>query len=211
MKIKTFTFNPFQENTFVVYDDSQECIIIDAGCYDKNEQLELVNWLSENNLTPVKLISTHSHLDHVFGNQFVCSHFDIPLGIHREDLFTLESLSRVASMYGIPNVMESPAPSFFIEEGDQINVGKSQLEVLFVPGHAPGHIVFVSHQDKFIVNGDCLFNGSIGRTDLPGGNHDQLINNIRTKLFTLPEDYTVHCGHGPTTTIGKEVRTNPFF
>lgn len=211
MKIKTFTFNPFQENTFVVFDDSNECVIIDAGCYEKAEQLELVDWITKNNLKPTKLISTHSHLDHVFGNQFVCNQFGISLGIHKEDEVTLNSLTRVASMYGIPNVMESPAPSFYFEEGDSVAFGASKLDVLFVPGHAPGHVVFVSHEDKFIVNGDCLFDGSIGRTDLPGGNHEQLISNIKNKLFTLPEDYVVFCGHGPSTTIGKEKRTNPFF
>lgn len=211
MKLQSFTFNPFQENTFVVFDETNECVIIDAGCYEKSEQMYLVDWITANNLKPVKLVSTHSHLDHVFGNQFICKHFGIPLGIHKEDEVTLNSLTRVANMYGIPNVLESPSPSFYFEEGDSVEFGTSKLDILFVPGHAPGHVVFVSHQDKFIINGDCLFDGSIGRTDLPGGNHEQLIANIRSKLFTLPDDYVVFCGHGPSTTIGKEKRTNPFF
>lgn len=211
MKIKTFTFNPFQENTYVVYDESKECVIIDAGCYEKHEQQTLLEWITSEQLTPVKLISTHSHLDHVFGNHFLCHHFSIPLGIHPLDLETLNSLTKVASMYGIPNVFESPAPTFYFEEGDSIVFGNSQLEVLFVPGHAPGHVAFVSHDDAFVVNGDCLFSGSIGRTDLPGGNHEQLIQSINQKLFTLPDSYTVYCGHGPATTVGHEKHNNPFF
>jgi hydroxyacylglutathione hydrolase len=211
MRVHVFTFNPFQENTYVVYDESSECIIIDAGCYDKHEQETLVQWLAENQLTPVKLVATHSHLDHAFGNDFVCRKFNIPLLVHQEDVQTLQALTLVANMYGIPNVIESPQPSGFIKEGEPLKFGNSELEVRFVPGHAPGHVVFVAHKEKFVINGDCLFAGSIGRTDLPGGNHQLLLDSIQKQLFTLPDDYVVHCGHGPTTTIGREKMSNPFF
>lgn len=211
MQLKSFTFNPFQENTYVLWDDSKECVIIDAGCYFEEERQQLTNWIKDNQLTPVKLISTHSHLDHVFGNYFVTNQYTIPLGIHPKDKVTLESLSRVAEMYGIPNVDESPEPSFYFEEGNLVSFGNSELDVLFVPGHAPGHVVFVSKNDGFVINGDCLFDGSIGRTDLPGGNHQELIDAIQSKLFTLPDGYVVYCGHGASTTIGKEKNSNPFF
>lgn len=211
MKIEKFTFNPFQENTFVAYDDSKECVIIDAGCYFPEEFDQLRKFIEENGLTPKILISTHSHLDHVFGNHVVTSNLEIPLGIHPEDEQTLNMLKKTADLYQIPNVFESPKPNFYFEHGDQVEFGNSVFDVRFVPGHAPGHVVFICHEDKFVVNGDCLFAGSIGRTDLPGGDHPTLINSIQEQLFTLPEDYTVYCGHGPETTIGVEKRTNPFF
>jgi glyoxylase-like metal-dependent hydrolase (beta-lactamase superfamily II) len=211
MEVKKFTFNPFQENTYVLFDDSKECIIVDAGCYFPAEMESLKIFIQENGLTPVKLISTHSHLDHVFGNKVVTDHYKIPLGIHPEDEVTLDALERTASMYGVPNVFKSPEPDFYFKHGDKVIFGQSELEVRFVPGHAPGHVVFISHEDKLVINGDCLFAGSIGRTDLPGGNHELLLQKIREELFTLPEDYLVYSGHGPETTIGVEKNTNPFF
>lgn len=211
MKVEKFTFNPFQENTFVVYDDSKECVIIDAGCYFPEEFDKLNSFIKENGLTPKMLISTHSHLDHVFGNHVVIKNLNIPLGIHPEDEQTLNMLTKTADLYQIPNVFPSPAPDFYFEHGDEVKFGNSTFEVRFVPGHAPGHVVFVSHEDKFVINGDCLFAGSIGRTDLPGGDHATLIASIKEQLFTLPEDYTVYCGHGPETKIGVEKTTNPFF
>lgn len=209
--IKKFTFNPFQENTIILHDETNECLIIDAGCYFPKELKEVSDFIATNDLKPVKLVSTHSHLDHVFGNHSVIREFNIPLGIHPEDKQTLDALERTASMYQIPNVFKSPEPSFYFEHGDKIEFGNSALEVRFVPGHAPGHVVFISHLDKFVINGDCLFAGSIGRTDLPGGNHNQLIKAITEQLFSLPDDYKVYCGHGPETTIGIEKSTNPFF
>jgi glyoxylase-like metal-dependent hydrolase (beta-lactamase superfamily II) len=186
-------------------------VIVDAGCYFPEEFERLNSFIKENNLTPKMLISTHSHLDHVFGNHVVINSLNIPLGIHPEDEQTLDMLERTAEMYQIPNVFVSPKPSFYFEHGEEIAFGNSKLEVRFVPGHAPGHVVFVSHEDKLVINGDCLFAGSIGRTDLPGGDHPTLIAKIKEQLFTLPDDYTVYCGHGPETTIGVEKTTNPFF
>jgi hydroxyacylglutathione hydrolase len=211
MKIQQFTFNPFQENSFVLYDETKECVIIDPGCYTQEEKEALKSWITENELKPVKLLSTHSHLDHVFGNAFVKRTFDIPLYTHKNDIQTQGMLMKTANMYNIPGVEESPKADHFFTQGDIIKFGDSELEVRFVPGHAPGHVVFVAHDFKFVINGDCLFNGSIGRVDLPGGDGPTLIKSIKEQLFSLPDDYTVFCGHGPETTIGSEKVNNPYF
>lgn len=211
MEVKKFTFNPFQENTYVLHDATKECVIVDAGCYYPQELEDLKTFISENELKVTKLISTHSHLDHVFGNKVVLDFFKVPLGIHPEDEITLDALERTASTYGIPNVFKSPEPDFYFNHGDFVEFGETKLEVRFVPGHAPGHVVFVNHKEGIVINGDCLFSGSIGRTDLPGGDHDLLITKIKEELFTLPSDFIVYTGHGPETTIGAEKSSNPFF
>ncbi len=209
--VEQHTFNPFQENTFLIYDETKEALVVDPGCYTDLEKLNFKKQIENKGLNLKGIISTHSHLDHVFGNKYIMKTFNVGLSIHKEDLQTLQLLNYTAGKYGIPNVEESPNPTSFIAEGDQIAVGNSFLDVVFVPGHAPGHIAFISHADKFVINGDCLFQGSIGRTDLPGGNHEQLLNSIKTKLFTLPNDFTVYCGHGASTTVGYEKLNNPFF
>ena len=208
--IKKFTFNPFQENTYVLYDDTKECIIIDPGCYEPHEEQELVDFITEKELNPVKLVSTHSHIDHVLGNKFVMDKFDVNLHLHAKDLATLESVSSYAINYGFMNYKPCKTPTHFLKEGEKLTFGNSELDILFVPGHAPGHIVFVAREEKFVINGDCLFYGSIGRTDLPGGDHQTLLDNIKSQLFSLPEDYLVYCGHGQETTIGFEKENNPF-
>lgn len=208
--VEQITFNPFQENTFIIHDETKEALVVDPGCYYPEEKQRFKDYITTNGLDLKGIISTHSHLDHVFGNHFVMSEFNVGLTIHKEDLQTLKMQSKTCEMYGIPNVDLSPEPTQFIKEGEQIKFGKSVLDVVFVPGHAPGHIAFISHKDKFIINGDCLFNGSIGRTDLPGGSMEQLLTSIRTQIFTLPDDYTVYCGHGPSTTVGFEKNNNPF-
>lgn len=210
ISIKKFTFNPFQENTYVLYDETKECIIIDPGCYEPTEEGELTTFISEHYLTPVKIVSTHSHIDHVLGNKFVKDRYEIEIYVHPLDLQTFELGLSSAMMYGISRYQPNEIPNHFLEEGDLVTFGNSTLDVLFVPGHAPGHIVLVGKEEKFVINGDCLFYGSIGRTDLPGGDHQTLLTNIKTKLFTLPDDYTVYCGHGPETTIGFEKLNNPF-
>lgn len=209
--VEQYTFNPFQENTYIISDETKEALVVDPGCYFPEEKERFKQIISEKQLILKGIISTHSHLDHVFGNKFIMDYFNVGLTIHKEDLQTLDKLCLTADMYGIPNVEPSPNPTNFVEEGDKITFGNSELDVVFVPGHAPGHIAFISHKDKFVINGDCLFNGSIGRTDLPGGNSEQLLKSIKTKLFSLPSDYTVYCGHGPSTTIGYEKENNPFF
>ncbi|MCT4582165.1 MAG: MBL fold metallo-hydrolase [Flavobacteriales bacterium] len=208
--VEQHTFNPFQENTFLIYDETKEALVVDPGCYFPEEKERLKQLIETKELQLKGIISTHSHLDHVFGNKYIMDTFNVGLTIHREDLQTLKMLSRTAEMYGIPNVETSPEPTHFIAEGEQVKLGNSVLEVVFVPGHAPGHIAFISHEDRFVINGDCLFQGSIGRTDLPGGNMEQLLRSIREKIFSLPDDYTVYCGHGPSTTVGYEKENNPF-
>ncbi|TXB65925.1 MBL fold metallo-hydrolase [Vicingus serpentipes] len=207
--IHHFTFNGFQENTYLLYDETKECVIIDPGCYSNTEQQELVDFIEKEGLKPVKLLNTHCHIDHILGNNFVSKTFNIGLEMHEKDLPTLHTTTEYGHLYGF-TVDQSPEPTNFLNEGDIISFGNSTLDILFVPGHAPGHIVFVNHEQKFAINGDVLFYGSIGRTDLPGGDHQTLINSIKTKIFALPNDFTIYTGHGPATTIGFEKANNPF-
>jgi hydroxyacylglutathione hydrolase len=207
--IKSFTFGPFQENTFVLYDTSNECIIIDPGCYTSSEQIQLKTYIEEKKLKPVYLLNTHCHVDHVSGNAFVHDTYKLLPVIHKNDLVILEGQKRVSDMYGL-NCEVSPLPEKFIEEGDIISFGNTKLKVIFTPGHAPGHVVFYNTENKFVINGDVLFKGSIGRTDLPYGDFDTLEESIKTKMYTLPEETVVYCGHGPATSIGEEKYNNPF-
>lgn len=210
IKIQCFRFNPFQENTYILYDESKECVIIDAGCYEKAEKAELVAFIDNEGLLPMRLINTHCHVDHVFGLAYLAEKYDLGLEIHEEDLGVLEATERVAQMYGIPNVDAPPTPSKYFGEGDVIKFGNSELDILFTPGHAPGHVVFVNKEQKFIIGGDVLFYLSIGRTDLPGGDHALLIDSIISKVLPLGDDFTVYSGHGQTTNLGFERTNNPF-
>jgi len=210
MEIHQITFNTFQENTFILWDNTGDCIIIDPGCYEKNEELELVDFINKNNLNPVKLINTHCHIDHILGNKFVSEKWDLELYINKIDLPLLKGAGDIARMYGFENYKGSPYPKHYLKEGDILEFGESKLEILFTPGHAPGHICLFNKEGSFIVSGDVLFNGSIGRTDLPGGDFDTLIESIKTKLMTLQDETIVYCGHGPSTSIGKERLSNPF-
>lgn len=209
LSVQTFVFNAFQENTYVLYDETKKCVVIDPGCYDKDEQKELMDFIQVESLTVTHLLNTHCHVDHVLGNYFVKEKFGVKLFMHRKDEPVLKSVKIYASNYGFFQYQET-TPDVFIEEGETISVGNHVLDILFVPGHAPGHIAFYSKQDKFVLGGDVLFYNSIGRTDLPGGNLDTLISSIHQKLFVLPDDVTVYPGHGPATTIGFEKKTNPF-
>ena len=210
IKIQSFTFNGFQENTYVLFDESKKCIIIDPGCYEQNEKLELERFIVDNELEPVKLINTHCHIDHVLGNRFVAEKWGLDLEMHELDLPTLRSVKDYCQLYGFHNYEESPEPSTFLKEGDKIHFGNSSLDVLFAPGHAPGHIVLYSKEQHFVIGGDVLFQMSIGRTDLPGGDYDTLISSIKDKLLPLDEQTKVYSGHGPSTTIGYEKTNNPF-
>lgn len=210
MQTVIFTVNPFQENSIVVYDETNECAIIDPGFSNQQEQEELVKFIESHQLKPVLLLNTHCHIDHILGNRFVADKYKLDLQIHRLDLPLLEAAKSYAHLYGL-NYDPSPEPKHFFEEGDTLNFGKSELEILHLPGHAPGHVIFIHRDSKTIIGGDVIFSGSIGRTDLPGGNHDDLLNSIRTKLFSLPDDFTVYPGHGPNTSVGIEKSTNPFF
>ncbi len=207
--IQSFTFNPFQENTYLLYDESKQCLIIDPGCSNSAERKQLIDFVEEKSLLPVRLLNTHCHIDHILGNKFVSDTYKLDLEANKNDLRTLEAGRVSAEIFGI-EYEESPLPKVFLEEGDVIQIGESQLEIAFTPGHSAGSICFYNRQQKFIIGGDVLFYQSIGRTDLPGGNHAQLLESIRTKLFTLPDDFTVYPGHGPSTTIGFEKMHNPF-
>lgn len=209
MHIKSFTFNDFQENTYVLYDNTLECIIVDPGCYHQHEKDELTNFISLNNLKPVKLINTHCHIDHVLGNEFVAQTYHLTLYLHRDELQTYADTSRWADLFGLV-LNQKPKNIAFIDEGDVITFGNTGLDVLFTPGHSIAGLCFVHHKSKSIIAGDVLFYLSIGRTDLPGGNFETLKNSINQKLFTLPDDYVVYPGHGPKTQIGFEKRNNPF-
>ena len=210
MNIKIFTFNQFFENTFIISDSTNECIIIDPGCYDKNEKQILQDYILSNNLVPTRLINTHCHIDHILGNNFVSKTWNLELEIHHKDIDLLKNSKNIADLYGFVNYENSPITNKFLVEGDIIEFGKSNLEVLFTPGHAPGHISLYSENENFIISGDVLFNNSIGRTDLPGGNYSTLIDTIRSKILCLDDSTVVYCGHGPSTTVGKERINNPF-
>ncbi len=207
--IETLTFNPFQENTYVMYDDGGACMIVDPGCYEPSEQQELVDFISKKKLTVKLLVSTHSHIDHVLGNYFVKETYKVPFEIFHLDAPTLQAVASYASNYGFPRY--TPAvPDKLLKEGDTITVGSMTFDILFVPGHAPGHIAFVNTAEKICLSGDVLFRRSVGRSDLPGGNHEILIKSIHEKLFLLPDDTIVYPGHGPTTTIQFEKKNNPY-
>ncbi len=209
ISIHSFTFNPFAENTYILFDETKQCIIIDPGCYDNSERTALATFIDNAGLKPVKLLNTHCHLDHVFGNGFVSQKYNLKLEINKNDEPVLDSYLTVASIYNM-NAEPSPSPSVYLNEGDIIKFGNSELEIVLTPGHSPGSITFYNKEQKFMIAGDVLFQGSIGRSDLPGGNFETLINSIKTKLFPLGDDYKVYSGHGPQTTIGVERNNNPF-
>lgn len=208
--VAELTFNPFQENTYVVYDDTKECIIFDPGCVTPAEKRDLVTFIESADLTPVRLINTHCHIDHIFGNKFVSEKYNLHLEAHKGELPVLESGPMVAQMYGIPYPEPSPTISNFIEEGAIIRFGETELEAIFTPGHSPASLSFLCRKHQYLIAGDVLFYGSIGRTDLPGGNHATLIDSIKTKLLPLDDAVRVYAGHGPSTTIGFERANNPF-
>lgn len=209
-QVVQMTFNPFQENTYIVYDETGECIIFDPGCFETHEKQELRKKIEELGLRPVRLINTHCHLDHVFGNKFVAETYQLPLEIHALEVQVLAAVPMVCQMYGLPIPEESPEPGKFLKEGETITFGNTSMEMLLTPGHSPGSLSFYCAADKFVIAGDVLFYGSVGRSDLPGGDHATLINAIKTQLLPLGDDITVHPGHGPATRMGYERKNNPF-
>ncbi len=208
LNVKGFTFNPFQENTWVVHDGS-DAILIDPGCSNASEEKQLSTWLDDNGLKPVRLVLTHAHIDHVLGVAWVHKAYGLLPELHRADLPLLKGAPRQGQLYGI-HCDPSPDPQRYIEDKEVIELGGHRLEVLFVPGHSPGHIALYHKEGSFVISGDVLFKQSIGRTDLPGGDLDTLLRSIKEMLFPLGDHVTVHCGHGPSTTIGNERRSNPF-
>lgn len=209
IQIQPFTFNPFSENTYLVYDDTGEGAIIDPGCYEKSEQEELTRFIESKKIKIKYLLNTHCHIDHVLGNNFVKEKYQVPFLIHQKDEPVLRSVKAYAPSYGF-NLYQEALPDNYLSEGDRVLFGNTVLEVIFLPGHAPGHIGFYHKESLSLVSGDVLFEQSIGRTDLPGGDFNTLIKSIHEKIFTLPDDVVVYPGHGNTTTVGEEKISNPF-
>ena len=209
LQIHSFTFNPFSENTYVLYDESGECVIIDPGCYHPEEKKELSDFIAEKKLKAVRLLNTHGHIDHVMGNKYVHDTFGLFPEIHVLDIPLLTSAPATGLKWGIPTE-PSPEPSVFLKEDELVTFGNTKLSVLFTPGHSPGSICFLCEKEKIIISGDVLFEGSIGRTDLPGGNYEVLMQSIHEKLLKLDDDIRVFPGHGASTTIGMERKGNPF-
>lgn len=209
LNVHYFTFNAFQENTYIVYDEEGNCAIFDPGVSSPQEEKTLISYIEDNKLTPVALYNTHCHIDHVLGNKFIHETYGLMPNFHEGELPVLVTVENIAPMYGFRYDV-SPIPQTFIKEGDYIFIGKHTLKALFVPGHSPAHLCFYSEAHGFVIGGDVLFKNSIGRTDLPGGNHDLLMENIKLKIYTLPESTIIYPGHGPSTTVGFEKKTNPF-
>lgn len=209
LSIRCFEFNPILENTYVIFNEAGQCCIIDPGCYFEEERQELKKFVEENNLVPICLINTHCHLDHVFGNKFVSETWNLPLHLHEIEKMVLSFAPQSAQMYGLP--FENYTGTLkFLKEGDIINIGDDELKVLFTPGHSPGSVSLYYEKGGFLISGDVLFSGSIGRTDLPGGSFEQLEASIREQLYTLPNATKVYPGHGGGTSIGFEKKNNPF-
>jgi hydroxyacylglutathione hydrolase len=209
LTVKEFIFNPVQENTYILYNEEKQCCIIDPGCYFEKEKQELKRFIEGQRLQPVLLLNTHCHLDHVFGNKFVHDTWGLKLHIHEKEKPVLEFAPASGEMWDLP-FDNYEGELVFIKEGSDIRVGDDILEIRFTPGHSPGHVCLYDEADGFAISGDVLFNGSIGRTDLPGGDFDTLINSIQTQLFTLSDETKIYSGHGPMTTVGLEKMNNPF-
>jgi len=209
IEIQEFVFNPFQENSYILFDESKECIIIDPGCSSNQEEETLKSFLEERKLNLVKMIFTHGHLDHVCGAAFIHDEFGLFPQCHSLDQDLLKQVVAQGRSYGF-ELKEPPLPKKFLVEGDQINFGSSSLNVFHTPGHSSGHIILHNEAQKFLITGDVLFQGSIGRTDLHGGDYDTLISSIQNKILPLADETIVYSGHGPSTTIGVEKRSNPY-
>ncbi|MGC4037332.1 MAG: MBL fold metallo-hydrolase [Chitinophagaceae bacterium] len=209
LSVHSFTFSPVQENTYILYNAEKECCIIDPGCYFQEERDELKNYIEGAGLKPILLLNTHCHLDHVFGNKFVYETWKLPLHIHEKEKPVLDNAPSAAIKWDLP-FDNYKGQLIFLKQGEKINIGEEELDILFTPGHSPGSVSFYHEAGSYIIGGDVLFNGSIGRTDLPGANYNTLINSIQTQFFTLPDDTKVYAGHGTLTTIGFEKMNNPF-
>ena len=210
MKIFTLVFSPIKVNTYILADQSGDCAIIDCGCYNTNESEELAGFIKNKNLNPVLLLNTHCHLDHIFGNKFVLDKYNLKTFSSEYDEMNRKNSVQHAMLFGL-NMDEPPEPAGFLTDNQVITFGTTDLVVLHVPGHAPGSLSFYSEKNNCVFTGDALFAGSIGRTDLPGGDYDTLIKSIISKLFVLPPSTVVYPGHGNKTTIESEMKSNPFF
>lgn len=210
MEIEIFVNNPWQQNTVVLYDAMGEAVIVDCGCFGDEEENQLKDFLTGKKLKPVALLGTHLHIDHIFGNNFVKKTFGLQAQASEADNYLIEHAVEYSAMLGITGITPPPALGKFLKDGDVVKFGESELKVIAVPGHSPGGLCFYSEPDKLLIAGDVLFAGSVGRSDLPGGNGRQLVEAIKSKLLCLPDEVRVIPGHGLETTIGKERKHNPF-
>lgn len=212
MKIKTFQFNLFDVNTYVVWNaDTLEAAVIDPGMANPEEEQELVDFVNTNKLQVTTLLNTHLHIDHTLGDDFVEQRYGVGLQAAPSDEFLGQNRDAQARMFHMQTRAVEPLTiSVPLKAGDKVYLGDDYFEVLSVPGHSPGSLAFYSPADGFVITGDALFSGSIGRTDLPGGNHGQLIESIQSSILTLPDSTVVYPGHGPATTVEAEKEGNPF-
>lgn len=207
--IKTFVCNPYQENTYLLYDETGASVIIDPGMYTADEGAEVLDFVEENHLRLELLLNTHCHIDHVLGNKLIYDTYGLKPIFHENEIPLYAEIQVYAPQMGL-QYEQAPISEAFLPESGTVQFGKHILELVYAPGHSPGHLCFYNETQGFLIGGDVLFKGSIGRTDLPGGNHEQLLQSISNKVYVLPEDTVVYPGHGPTTTVGQEKRTNPF-
>jgi len=209
LSVKTFIFNPVQENTYVLYNEQKQGCIIDPGCYFSQECSELKDYINSQNLQPVLLLNTHCHLDHIFGNKFVHDTWGLKLHFHEKEKPVFDNGPASGIRWQLP-FENYKGDLVYLKEGEKISIGDDELDILFTPGHSPGSVSFYDKKGGYVISGDVLFKGSIGRTDLPGANFETLSNSIQTQLYVLPTDTKVFSGHGPSTTIGYEMKNNPF-
>lgn len=210
LQIHTLVFSPFQENTYLLYDETRECAIVDPGMLDPSEEEKLVQAIEQLGLKPVLALQTHLHLDHVFGSRFVFEKYGLLPMAHSADAFLLEGIQAYARQFGIDKMKNPPDLGAVLGDNDEVIFGHTILKVIHVPGHSPGGILFYNADAGILLAGDVLFRGSVGRTDLPGGNQHELIDGIQAKLLVLPDEVRVYPGHGPSTTIAFERANNPF-
>lgn len=211
MEYKVFVNNMWQENTVVLYDETGEAAVIDCGCINKEEEKKLCSFLSRKGVKPVALLNTHLHPDHIFGNQFMKDVYSLETQASQDDDFLIEHAVEYAAMLGLSGITPPPPVGKHLKDGNLVNFGNSVLQVIAVPGHSPGGLCYYAEADRLLISGDVLFAGSVGRSDLPGGNGRELIQGIKDRLLVLPDDVHVIPGHGPMTTIGEERKYNPFF
>ena len=209
LKIKSFIFNPFQENTYILYDQTKQAIIIDPGNYESFENELIFSFITKEKLHIEKIVLTHCHIDHCLGNKFLFDKYGAKIYIPYDEKDMYQNLKNFASIFGFDNYYHQSEDEY-LTEGDKLCFGDNELEVLFLPGHSPGHLAYNSTKDKICFSGDVLFSNSIGRTDLPGGDYDTLISSIKNKLFLLDDNTIIYSGHGPETILKNEKQTNPF-
>jgi hydroxyacylglutathione hydrolase len=210
MEIYKLVFSPIGVNTYILADPSGKCAVIDCGCIDNNEFNTLTGLIQSKRLEPVLLLNTHCHFDHIFGNGMFLREYGIGPCCHADEVMNRRNALQYARFFGL-EMDEPPAPAGLLTDGQQVSFGSETMVAIHVPGHAPESLAFYSAKEKSVFTGDALFSGSVGRSDIPGGDHRTLIKSIKDKLFVLPEETTVYPGHGESTTIGTEIKTNPYF